>query len=70
MWRYTCPNQPGIELEFHSLTSLNENLSWHKEGCNYSNFVVLPCFEEHEIWDDGEPCDWPGCEIPYEKGVV
>ena len=74
MWRYTCPESPQVVSEFHSLESLNENLEIHQTGCPdpdspfYS--IIRPCSLEHEIVDDGVPCDFPDCSIPYVRNDV
>jgi hypothetical protein len=69
MWRYTCPKTPNVVSEFHSLASLNAVLEFHKSGCIDPEspwyYVYLPCSEEHEILDNGVPCDFPDCSIPY-----
>ena len=74
MWRYTCPETPTLCPEFHSLESLNENLKTHQTGgtdpdsCFYP--IVRPCSLEHEIVDDGVPCGFPDCSIPYVRNDV
>lgn len=75
MWKWTCPKSPTIFWEYHSWTSMNEGLTSHEDGFQLlGGYVVDGCDEEHDYWDDGEPCGHPKCQIPYvrndEKDVV
>lgn len=66
MWKWTCPNTPNLIWEHHSWTSLNESLTIHEDGFTLlRGHVVKPCDEEHDYWDDGEPCAQRNCQIPY-----
>lgn len=67
MWKWTCPKQPNVIWEHHSWTSLNEALTGHEDGLAETGLRSFPpCEEEHDYWDDGEPCaNRHRCRIPY-----
>lgn len=66
MWIWTCPKQPGLLHEAHSWTAMNETLTWHENGFSIPGHGdIPPCEEEHEYWDDGEPCSYPKCNKKY-----
>lgn len=72
MWKWTCPKSPKSIWEHHSWTSLDESLSAHENGIKIPGFREFPpCEEDHNYWDDGEPCSslsvkgFPNCKIPY-----
>lgn len=68
MWKWTCPNSPGLIYEHHSWKSLNVSLTGHEDGLNVLGLCeIAPCNSTHEYFDDGKPCSnrGRGCHIPY-----
>lgn len=65
MWKWTCPKQPKLEYEHHSWSALNEHLTLHEDGFVSDLLSIEGCDEEHEYWDDGNPCGHPKCQKRY-----
>ena len=65
MWKWVCPKNPNNIYESHSFEWLDGELSLHESGWKFGKMDVPPCTEEHEYWDDGLRCNYPGCNIKY-----
>lgn len=71
MWRWSCPNNPGLIWEHHSLESANQSILLHLLGSEQFNFAPCPADPKlHQADDDLLPCSQPEltgypCRIPY-----
>lgn len=70
MWKWICVSDPLFIREHHSFEQLDEFLTGHEDGVSIPGFRDFsPCEDDHEYWDDGEPCSVKNCKIPYIREV-
>lgn len=67
MWVWTCPKNPTLIHESHSEERAKQDLFWHVVGFKNETIDIPGCsdVEHQQPIDNGEPCSWPGCRIPY-----